>query len=649
MQIIPADSAGFSPDLWSNAAQAPQRDSPYADFLQSIHEAIESVQRGQNRSVDTALAEAGEQPKPLVQGPYSRHSVDGVTYTLDEVCFTKKELFELRRELLKAGAPLESLKKFDVLADQPDGATLAQVMASLQEYSSPADLSDEDVTNITTLLGKIDPTGDLSTQALQRMQEGNGSAALNLISETFSSLAPAEGIEISRDEALSLGRGLGLNRNSLQTLAKSFGNHQALIATSEQFANLMAPAAAQFAEVAVQRQKLDAALEQTLKPIISKARNRMEKEKAAAALRNREVEQSKVLINRTVEKQSREILDQTLQSGQESGNPGDAQMQDAHGQGEAISRKLDQSQSAALGDAGKSQQNRRPAKSTGRETAQATARTAPETASRPAANAENAMNNRSNSGGESADFMQSSPTGQSATGHAAGAGNAGARNDARPGGDQGKSKEWSELLHKVEASAAQPATRHGDSIIFSVLQGASERASTPEALLGADAQPLSRHVAQQVEQGLLTALKGGGTRLDLQLHPQELGAITITLTARNGEVSARIRSEKTETAEMVTRQLDVIRINLEQQGVKVDKIEVQLENKQQDEGSPWQNLDQHNSRQEEEARREELSRLKNLSTMRNASRNLEIERLEQPVHSLTQTARYSTRALHVVA
>lgn len=641
MQIIPADSAGFSLDLWSNANQTSQGDSPYADFLQSIHEAIESVERGQAGSVKTALADSGEEAQPLVQGPYSRNSVDGVTYTLDEVCFTKNELLELRRELIKAGAPAQSLKKFDVLADQPDGATLAQIMAGLQGLDAPAGLSDEDVANITALLGKIDATGDLSAQALQLMREGNGSAALALISETFSSLAAAEGIEISRDEALSLGRGLGLNQNSLQTLANSFGNHQALIATSGQFANLMAPAAAQFAEAAAQRQKLDAALEQTLKPIISKARNRMEKEKAAAALQNREAEQSKVLIARTVEKQSREILDQTLQTGQESANPEGAEMQGVQRQGEAISRKLDQSQSAALGDAGASEKNNRPAKPTPGETAEASARAA--------SNAENALNSRNTPKAENADFIHSGPTAQSGTGYAPGMGNQATHGDARGGGEQGKSKEWSELLHKVEANGAQPAGRNGNSVLFSMLQGTAQAPATLDSMPGTDAQPLSRHVAQQVEQGLLTALKGGGTRLDLQLNPQELGAITITLTARNGEVSARIRSEKTETAEMVTRQLDAIRINLEQQGIKVDKIEVQLENKQQDDGSLWQNLDQHNSRQEEEARREELSRLKNLSTMRNASRNTEIEALEQPVHSLTQTARYSTRALHVVA
>ena len=99
---------------------------------------------------------------------------------------------------------------------------------------------------------------------------------------------------------------------------------------------------------------------------------------------------------------------------------------------------------------------------------------------------------------------------------------------------------------------------------------------------------------------------------------------------------------------MVTRQLEAIRTNLEQQGLKVDKVEVQLNSRQQDENA-WQNLNQHNSRQEEDARREELSRLKNLSTMRNTSVNNEETTLEQPVHSHTHAARYATRSLHVVA
>ena len=183
-----------------------------------------------------------------------------------------------------------------------------------------------------------------------------------------------------------------------------------------------------------------------------------------------------------------------------------------------------------------------------------------------------------------------------------------------------------------------------------MLQGGQNLSETsPVQDTAVQNRPLAAQVARQVESGLLSALKDGGSRLDLQLHPQELGAITLTLTARNGEVSARIRSEKSETAEMVSRQLDSIRANLEQQGIKVDKIEVQIQNQQGDDGRQWQNLDQHNSRQEEDARREELARLKNLATLRNSEENSDSGILEQPVHSLGQTARYATQSLHVVA
>ena len=161
--------------------------------------------------------------------------------------------------------------------------------------------------------------------------------------------------------------------------------------------------------------------------------------------------------------------------------------------------------------------------------------------------------------------------------------------------------------------------------------------------------PIGRQVAQQVEQGMLSTVKGGGTRLDLQLNPQELGSITVSLSVRNGEVSAVIRSEKSETNDIISRQADAIRMNLEQQGLKVDKIEVRQETPQEQNSASWQDFSQHNSRQEEDARREELSRLKNLATVRNSSSNMNISTLEQPVHSLGNTARYTTSNLNVVA
>ena len=122
----------------------------------------------------------------------------------------------------------------------------------------------------------------------------------------------------------------------------------------------------------------------------------------------------------------------------------------------------------------------------------------------------------------------------------------------------------------------------------------------------------------------------------------------MSLTVRNGEVTALIRPEKSETADMVNRQVEHIRLNLEQQGLKVDKVEVRLDSNQQD-ASAWQDLQQHNSWQEEDARREELARLKNLATFRNNNKNDTSATLEQPVHSLGGAAGYAAGTLNVVA
>lgn len=620
MQILPTDTADTTLNFWSSMGN--QSDAS-TDFMQTMQDAMNSVESGQDVSVNAVLQNDSGQNQAVVESPYSRHTTDGVTYTLDEVCFTKQELQELREKLLKAGAPEESLKQFDVLAGQPDGATLAQVMASLMGTGKAARVSDEDAETITALLGKIDPTGDLAASVLQCMGEGKGEDALALITDAFAKLDPDESIEISRDDALALGRGLGLNKNSLQSLADNFGNYDALRVTGEQFGNLMKPASMQFATDKANREKLDAALEQTLKPIISKARDRMEKEKAASALQSRKVEQSRILIDKTVQEQSREILNQALQSGQQTDDGPDAA--EIASQSEAVSRKLNGKQSGAVGEAGGAENRDNLS----------------DKLARASANTDKSRNAASETvPGVGAMRAETAESGKNGSDAPAFENNSG----------QGKGKEWSELLGKVETRAAASQTNTGNSIVFSMLQG-GQRLSEADPIQSnaAGDQPLSRQVAQQVERGLLSTLKDSGTRLDLQLHPQELGAITLTLTARNGEVSARIRSEKSETAEMVTRQLDTIRANLEQQGIKVDKIEVQLQSQQGDDGRQWQNLDQHNSRQEEDARREELARLKNLATLRNSGENIQTEILEQPVHSLTQTARYATQSLHVVA
>ena len=117
------------------------------------------------------------------------------------------------------------------------------------------------------------------------------------------------------------------------------------------------------------------------------------------------------------------------------------------------------------------------------------------------------------------------------------------------------------------------------------------------------------------------------------------------------EGTAEILKKNTETMQAMQQQAEAIRLQLEQQGVKIDKIEVQLQNQgnNQQADSGWQNMQQHNTWAEQDARREELSRLRNLAMVRNSAGNKENTGLAHSMQDTEQTAIYATRRLNVVA
>ena len=606
MQILPiaTDAAAATDALWSAQSAARSADG-FAEYLQTMHTAMDNAENGESVSADAALAQentaavatTGTAATTQVQSPYTRTTSNGVTYTLEEVCFTKQELQNLRQQLAKAGVSDEGLERLDALADQPDGASLAMVLASLKTGGSTPQLSDDEKSAITSLLKKIDPTGVLDDNAQALMLQGNGAEALALIQNFVARLDQSTGITVTQTEALALGKGLGLSTS-------------ALLSTPAQLSNLLAPATDYFTAAKTAQKTLDAALKDTLQPMLAKARARTEKEKQAYALQNKKAQQSKAVIDDTVQQKSRQVLEQTVTK------TGTADANTAAGQSTA--------QQAT-------------ARQTGQPSDQTNA--ARQSADAGAASLQQQTRSVQSSALQGGDQTNTGKKDQPATDD-----NAGKEDNT------GKKDAWSDLLQTVAVKTA-PATSTARADAQAPLYAAQNLAGeTPAAVANAAATPpqLARQVAGQVESGLLASMQNGGTRLDLQLHPQELGAITLSLTVRNGEVTALIRPEKSETADMVNRQVEHIRLNLEQQGLKVDKVEVRLDSNQQD-ASAWQDLQQHNSWQEEDARREELARLKNLATFRNNNENDTSATLEQPVHSLGGAAGYAAGTLNVVA
>lgn len=605
MQILPTSQTdGAYGFLGGNNAYA----SNDGNFMSAMLDAFNAVDNGEYVSATAALND-NDQPN-LVESPYTRHTTDGVTYTLSEVCFSKNELNELRAQLLKEGAPEESLRQFDILADQPDGATLAQVIASLTGKSS-INFSEDDAAAITALLGQIDPTGQLATDVLDFMRGGNAFGALNLIQNALGNLDASDRIDLDTESLTALGRGLGLNDGTMAAMLSQLGNRNSLTVNAAGLNALLNPAKSQIMTEAANAEKLNAALEKTLKPIISRARDRMEKEKAAGELRNRRVEQSRVLIDRTVQENARGTLDETM-AGNDADGPQSGMVGHGGANGGNVGRKGEAAQSSS----------------------------ANQMETRDAANARNARADRHAAERDPAAGQH--PGDNSGTG----ASDDGGKNLLF--GDGNEKNAWSELLGKIET---KPANVYpvANNFINTLLQGEFESGQIWGGQAVLETPQLARQLAGQVEQGLLTAMQDGSTRLDLQLHPAELGALTITLIARNGEVTAQIRSEKSETADMLNRQMDAIRITLEQQGVKVDKIDVQLQEARDDRQNLFPDLGQHNARQEHDARQQELARLRNLASLRNNNTNDEQSVLAQSVHDMAQQARYAGQAMHVVA
>ena len=667
MQILPSDYSIQSQDtgaasaasasgnfagIFQSSLDADDSD-PVANFLDSVHSAIDAVNRGEADSVDEAM-EDDETSGPLVDAPYSRHTLNGVLYTLDEVTFTKKELQELRASLVKAGAPEDALGGLDALIQSPDGAMLAQVMASLQ-MNSAVKLSDSDKDALTGLFNQIDPSGELAINALDLMQQGKGLQALSLIQKTFNDAAHNGTIDISQSDMAALAKGLGLPDSVQQQLMSSFGGADGLRCTSSQFGNLMNPARAHLADKENKQAKLDEAAAQTVRQVVKKARERMEKEAQAESLQSREVQQSKAMIERTVQKQSRENLEAALEASQKE----NAAREQAARYSEAGGRSADARQSAVInktdnglsatgmGKAGEDEQNARAnarrgdaADMTGMRMRYSESSEATEDGLRRLQLAKQGLEDGEAARADGKTDAERIGLVQDAR-HAVTASGDGQKQSAQ--GDLGGNLHGGQ--DKTADLAAQFQNMRLDAARFEATRLDAAQQNPPP--------PLPRQVGQQVQDGFLQAMRSNVRRLDVELHPAELGAITLTLTMRNGEVSAQIRSEKSETAELVSQQLENIRINLEQQGFKVDKLEVGLQNQQKDlaesNDSQWQNMQQHNARQEEDARREELAHLQNLANLRNSRTYPEENDLAQPMHIIGETARYATRSLHVVA
>lgn len=120
----------------------------------------------------------------------------------------------------------------------------------------------------------------------------------------------------------------------------------------------------------------------------------------------------------------------------------------------------------------------------------------------------------------------------------------------------------------------------------------------PEAASATAMKARGAEVLRQVEAGAFRDLGQGNKQLVIRLDPPDLGQVSVVLQVRGKEVQAVLRTGNQETSQVLADQLGQLRNQLESQGLRVTRLEVQTQLADSQTGSQWQGAEQHNHYQE---------------------------------------------------
>ncbi len=214
--------------------------------------------------------------------------------------------------------------------------------------------------------------------------------------------------------------------------------------------------------------------------------------------------------------------------------------------------------------------------------------------------------------------------------------------DAKDGsGKDGDKKAFDEMWSKVTVRANPEAgLQQADRLAAQQAVFTAEPIQT--APLAGERIPPQR-IVRTVQEGVLQNLEQGTKQLTLRLDPPNLGKLTVVLQVHGNEVRAMIRTENEDVTRMLNDQTNLLRHTLEQQGLKVEKLDVQTQANSEHNQRDWQGPEQHNAAQERN--RDPLR-----STLRFLrERNGEDEPLAHDMQNNGSEETNSHQGLHVIA
>ncbi|MHB1014154.1 MAG: flagellar hook-length control protein FliK [Desulfurivibrionaceae bacterium] len=133
----------------------------------------------------------------------------------------------------------------------------------------------------------------------------------------------------------------------------------------------------------------------------------------------------------------------------------------------------------------------------------------------------------------------------------------------------------------LQASAAAATAAAGTAT------AASSQAATPLLNIPNMPQPLQQQTFAQLSQGVLDGLNNQEHHLVLKLYPKELGEVRVEMSVRDNQVALSFSMENSKVKEILEKNLDQFKQNMEKQGFALGQCNVSL-NKNNDSNESWQ-------------------------------------------------------------
>lgn len=155
-----------------------------------------------------------------------------------------------------------------------------------------------------------------------------------------------------------------------------------------------------------------------------------------------------------------------------------------------------------------------------------------------------------------------------------------------------------------------------------------ETQATQTMSVNADGTPSTEHIMRQLVDFVKIQKGTELTEMELQLHPASLGSVRVQLSTKGGLVTAQFTAENETVKNAIESQVVQLKSTLEEQGVKIEAVEVSVASHQME-----KNLEQGNRDRQETGEEEKTGSIKKI---RRASINKNSLEDEEAVEELLE-------------